>query len=450
MSVDYDVIVLGGGNGGLGAAGIAREAGKRVALIEDRDVGGTCPLRGCVPKKVLVAAAETLEAILRAGEHGIEVGPPTLDWPALIARKQSFIEGVPEQFEGSLAKRGIDVIHGRARFVAADAVQVGERRLQAEAFVVATGSIPRPLKLAGAEHLIDSDAFLDLPQRPESIVFVGGGVIAFEFAHVLARADTRVTILEVAPAPLGNFDRDAVAELVRVSRELGIELITGAEIQAIAAADNGFRVTYRAGDATRTAAGEVVMNGAGRVPAIADLDLQAAEVTLDGPRPLLDPHLRSRSNPRVWFAGDAAPVSPQLSPIATYEGKIVGHNLVHPDDLRTPSYLDIPSAVYTIPALTQVGHSEASAAEAGLEVDVAKHDMRQWRSARMYAERAAFSKVVVERGTGRVLGAVLLGHHAAELIHTFADAVARGVTTEELKERVYAYPTMTSDIKHML
>lgn len=450
MTADYDVIVLGGGNAGLGAAGVAREAGKRVAVIESRDVGGTCPLRGCVPKKVLVAAAEALDAIARASEHGIQVGPATLDWPALIARKQTFVEGVPEQFASSLTKRGIDLIDGRACFVAPDAIEVAGRRLTAAHFVVATGSKPRSLKLTGAEHLIDSDAFLDLTERPASLVFVGGGVIAFEFAHVLVRAGTRVTILEVAPAPLANFDSDAVAELLRVSGELGIEVITNAEVGSISPTDAGFAVSFEVDGRERTIECATVMNGAGRVAAVDGLGLEAAEVELDGPKPVLDEHLRSRSNPRVWFAGDAAIGAPQLSPVATYEGKIVGHNLLHPDDLQSPSYLEIPSAVFTVPTLAQVGHSVASAAEAGLDVEIKQHDIRSWRSARMYAESAAFSKVLVERGTGRIRGATILGHSAGEIIHLFADAVARGTTAGELKDRVYAYPTMASDIKHMV
>jgi glutathione reductase (NADPH) len=450
MTVDFDVIVLGGGNAGMGAAGVARDAGKRVAMIEARELGGTCPLRGCVPKKVLVAAAETLEAIARAGEHGIEVGPATLDWPALIARKQTFVEGVPEQFATSMTKRGIEVIDGAARFVAPDAIEVNGRTLTADAFVVATGSAPRVLELPGAEHLIDSEAFLDLPERPASIVFVGGGVIAFEFAHVLVRAGTRVTILEVAPTPLGNLDGDAVAELVRVSGELGIEVICGAHLGAVSRTDTGFEVSFSADGASRTIECALAMNGAGRVAALGALDLAAADVKLSGPRPVVDTHLRSTSNQRVWFAGDAAMGTPQLSPVATYEGKLVGHNLVHPDDLRSPSYREVPSAVYTVPTLAQVGHTEATATEAGLAFDVKTNDMSTWRSARTYAERAAFSKVLVERETGAILGAVILGHGAAEIIGVFADAVARGVTATELKERIYAYPTMSSDIKYLV
>ena len=199
MLTDYDVLVLGAGNAGLAAAGAARAAEKRALVVEGRDVGGVCPLRGCVPKKVLVAAAQALDEIARAGTHEISVGPATLDWPRLIERKRTFVDGVPEEFEKSLVNRGIDLVRGQARFTGPREVEVCGRRYSGDKVVVATGSTPRPLPIPGAEHLITSDDLLELAALPDSMVFVGAGVIALEFAHVFARAGTRVTLLEVAP-----------------------------------------------------------------------------------------------------------------------------------------------------------------------------------------------------------------------------------------------------------
>jgi glutathione reductase (NADPH) len=449
MSSNYDLIVIGAGNAGQAAAGIAREAGWSVLVVESRDVGGTCPLRGCVPKKVLVAAGETLDAIARAPIHRIRVGKPKLDWSKLIRRKQTFVAGVPEAFEKSLKARGIDVLHGRARFVGRTEIAVGTRRFSARKILVATGSKPRRLPFAGAEHMITSDDILDMRRLPASVVFVGGGVIALEFTHLFARAGARVTILEVMPQPLPELDLDCVARLAEATRALGVKILTGVEIAGIEKRGRDFVVRFRHEGRWRSVGARCVANGAGRVADLEDLGLEAAGVTREGPRVDLDEFLRSRSNPDVFFAGDAIATKPQLSPIATYEGKIVGHNLTR-ESMAAPEYVSSPSVVFSVPALASVGWTEDEARERGRDFDVKQNDMREWRSARTYAETTAFAKVLVEKGSGHILGAHLLGHGAAETIHAFAFAIRHGVTADELRETVYAYPTFHSDVKFLV
>jgi glutathione reductase (NADPH) len=449
MIVEHDVLVLGAGNAGLAAARVARAAGQRVLVVEARDVGGVCPLRGCVPKKVLVAAAQTLDAIARAGTHEISVGRPALDWARLIARERTFVEGVPQELEKSLANRGIALLHGRARFTGRREVAVGSDRHAARKIVVATGSTPRSLPIPGAEHLVTSDDLLELPELPESITFVGAGVIAFELAHVLARAGSRVTLLEVAPRVLSNLDPDAARRLAALTRELGVRIETGVAIERIEKRGDGCVVRYRAGGEDSTVRSQLVVNGAGRVADLAGLQLPVAGISLDSGRVELDAYLRSVENPDVFFAGDAIPGRPQLSPVATYEGRVVGHNLTH-EALEPVRYGHQPAAVYTVPALATVGWSEDAARDAGLAFDVVAHDMTSWRSARTYGETVAWAKVLVEKGSGRILGAHLLGHGAEETIHTFALAVEKGIAASEIAERVYAYPTFHADLKHLV
>jgi glutathione reductase (NADPH) len=179
------------------------------------------------------------------------------------------------------------------------------------------------------------------------------------------------------------------------------------------------------------------------------LDLDAGGIGHDGAKVAVDEHLRSRTNPAVYVAGDALWSSPQLSPLATYEGRIVGENIVKGDRL-TPDYACIPANVYTVPALASVGMSETAAKAGGRDYAVKRNDMRGWRSARTYAETVAFAKVIVEKGSMRILGAHLVGHGAAEVIHLFAFAMKHGVNAEELAATVYAYPTFSSDLKYML
>ncbi|MCG8546873.1 MAG: NAD(P)/FAD-dependent oxidoreductase [Alphaproteobacteria bacterium] len=449
MSKTYDVIVLGTGNAGMAAAGAAREAGLSVAMVESRDVGGTCPIRGCVPKKVLVAAAQVLHQIDTAAEHHISVDAPKLDWSKLIERERSFVDGVPEAFTESLESRGIDLYEGRARFVGPRRVQVGDATLDGGKIVIATGSTPRPLAIPGAEHLITSEHILELASLPESLIFIGGGVIALEFAHVLARAGTKITILEALPRLLPRNDADAVAQLQKESERIGIDVLTGVNVREIVQDGNRLAVRFEHDGAEKTLSATLVANGTGRIPDFDGLDLDAAEIEHDGTRIAVDDTLRSVSNPDVYVGGDALWSSPQLSPVASHEGKVIGRNLVN-GGTATPDYLGIPANVYAVPALASVGLTEAEAEAQDLEYTVKVADMADWRSAKTHAETVAYSKVLVEEDTGRILGAHLVGHGAEEIIHLFAFAMKHGVTAKAMAETVYAYPTFASDIKFMV
>ena len=449
MSTKFDVIILGTGNAGMAAAGLAREAGKTVAMVESGDVGGTCALRGCVPKKVLVAAAQILDSISRANTHHIKVQAPKLDWPALIAREQGFTKGVPDEFKGSLERRGIILIEGEARFVGRNEIVVGDAQYSADKIVIATGSITLTLPIPGWEHTITSDDILTLSDQPDSLTFIGGGVIAMEFSHVFARAGTQVTILEAMPQLLPRMDKDVVDRLREESERLGIEFVTGVQINEIAPDGDQFVVRYEKDGETLENRASQIANGTGRVPNVAGLDLDAGGIDHDKGRIAVSEHLSSLSNPSVYVAGDALWNTAQLSPVATYEGRIVGHNLLHGDS-QTPDYASIPSAIYTVPAMASVGMSVAEAEKSGLDFDVKINDMTSWRSARTYAETAAFAKVLVEKSTGRILGAHLLGHGAEEVIHLFATAMKTGLSSSDLASNVFAYPTFSSDLKYLV
>jgi glutathione reductase (NADPH) len=282
MADKFDVVILGTGNAGMGAAGVTRAAGKSVAMIESRDVGGTCPIRGCVPKKVLVAAAQVLHQIELAPQHHISVGAPKLDWPALIARERTFVDGVPDDFRGSLENRQIELIEGRAKFVGENAIAVDGRTLEAENIVIATGSTPRSLPIKGAELMITSDEILELATLPDRLVFIGGGVIALEFGHVFARAGTDVTILEVMDRLLPRMEADAVAQIHKESERIGIKILTGVTVDAVTAAGNSLQVNFTHDGKQQSIEADRVANGAGRVPDVAELDLSAGNVAHDG------------------------------------------------------------------------------------------------------------------------------------------------------------------------
>jgi glutathione reductase (NADPH) len=447
MAEKYDIIILGGGNAGFGVSAVAHEAGKKIAFIEELDFGGVCPNRGCTPKKVFVAAAHSLHEIELADVHGITVGKPSLDWGKMVARKNDMIGFLPGAMEGLAGKRG-DVFKGTGKFVGPNSVEVNGQVLEGDNIVIATGSKPRPLPIPGAELMITSDEVLSEESQPDEVVFIGGGVIAMEFSHVYARAGTKVTILEVMPQLLPKIEADAVAAIQAESERIGIMVKTGVNVKEITEANGRLKVVYQDADGEHTVVADRVINGAGRVANVDTLDLDAGNVKHDRIAVEIDDYLRSTSNPSVWVCGDSLVTSAQLSPIASYEGRIVGQNIVNGTSVK-PDYSVIPSCVYTVPALSTVGLSEAEAADQGLDVKVTTNDMHDWFSGKAYAESVAFAKVLVDEKEDKIVGAHMVGHNGEDLIHLFAMAMRHNIAASALKEDIFAFPTFSSDVKNL-
>jgi glutathione reductase (NADPH) len=281
------------------------------------------------------------------------------------------------------------------------------------------------------------------------MLFVGAGVVSMEFAHVLARAGAKAIVLARGARPLGNFDPDAVDALVAHSRDVGIDLRTHAKVTAVRTAGRRFVVELDEAGTTKTLEVDRVLNGSGRVANVDQLGLDHMGIGVHDHEVAVDEHLRCVDNPAVYLAGDAIAGTPQLSPVATKEGRLVGHNLVH-DDKHAIDHRTVPAVVFTIPTIARVGLTTAQATARGLAFDVKTNDLRDWISARTYREEAAFAKVLVERGSGAVLGADLLGHGAADTIHVFALAMRYGIPADELRSFDYAYPTSTNDVRFLV
>jgi glutathione reductase (NADPH) len=398
---------------------------------------------------VLVAAGHVLHEIERAAVHHIAVGKPRLDWAALIDREKEMIKDIPTNLARSMAKRDVEIIKGHAVFAGPNLIRVGSRELEARHIVIATGSRPRPLPIPGAELMITSEEILSEHDLPASVIFVGGGVISLEFGHVYARTGTDVTILEALPQLLPAMDADAVARLQTESERIGVSVKTSVSVKRIEPANGRLRVIFGHGGAEHAIESDRVVNGAGRVANVDTLDLAAGNVEHANGRVAVDRHLRSTSNPLVHVCGDAVPTSPQLSPIATYEGDIVGRNIVE-GAKYSPDYASMATSVYTVPALAAVGLTEAAARQKGFVIDVHTNDMHDWFSAKTYAETVAWSKIIVDQATDRILGAHFVGHSGQELVNLFGLALRFGLTAAQIRDNVYAYPTFSSDIKHML
>lgn len=447
-SQTFDTIIIGGGNGGFGASSVLADAGHKIAFIEEREFGGVCPNRGCTPKKILVAAAQALDQIARAEAHGITVGPAKLNWGKLIARKDDMIGFIPGAMKGVAEKRGT-VFEGRATFSGPNSIEGNGATLEAQHIIVATGSIPRPLPIPGAEHLITTDEVLSETEQPDEVIFIGGGVVALEFGHVYARAGTKVTILEVMPQLLPRMDADAVTQVQKECERQGITVHTGVNVQSISTSEGQIAVTYEMNGAKQTVSADRAVNGAGRIANTAGLNLEVAGVEVDRGRIVTGKHLQSVSNPAVWVVGDAIVGAPQLSPLATYEGQIVGRN-IRDGAQEAPDYFALPSAVYTVPSFATVGLTEAEAKEQVHSLKVAVNDMSDWFSGKSYAESVAWAKTLIDEEADRIVGAHIVGHHADDLIHTFALAMKFDIPASAIKASTFAYPSFSSDIKNLL
>ncbi|MGC1710398.1 MAG: NAD(P)/FAD-dependent oxidoreductase [Methyloceanibacter sp.] len=449
MGEAYDVVIVGGGNAAFGVTVPTRKAGLKVVMIEDRDLGGTCPNRGCTPKKALVAAAHALHEIGQAHVHCISVGKPTLDWAALIDREKEMIAGIPDSLAETLQERGVELIRDQAKFVGPNTVEVGGREIEAKHIVIATGSKHRPLPIPGAELMITSDEVLSDRDLPESVLFVGGGVIALEFGHVYARAGAKVAVLEVLPQLLPALDADAVEQVRKESRRIGIVVHTGVKVKRVERASKRLRTVFEVDGKELSIESDRVVNGAGRIANVDQLDLEAGNIAHEGFRVSVDETMRSTSNPSVHLCGDVLSGPPQLSPIATYEGRLVGANIVEGPKHR-PDYANLPSCVYTIPALATVGLSEAKAKDKGLKTRTQVNDMEYWFSTRTFAETVAWSKIIINEASDAIVGAHFVGHSGEELINIFGLAMKHGIKASQIRDFIFAYPTFSADIKHML
>ena len=450
MTYDYDLIVIGAGMAGVTAAHKCASAGWKVAIVDALPYGGTCALRGCDPKKILRRGAEIIDSARLMRGKGIHDDGLSINWPDLMAHKHGFTDPVPARMEEGLSDNGITTLHGTARFTGPNTVEIDHVTSTARHFVIATGARPRPLDLPGHEHLLDSTGFLDLPALPRRILFVGGGFISFEFAHIAARAGSTPVILDRKPRPLKAFDPDLVDLLIDRGTEAGIETWPSATLTAVEKTSTGYQVSVDEPGRSTTREFDLVVHGAGRTPELTALDLDAADIQWDEDGIQVAAHLQSTSNPAVYAAGDAASTHGMpLTPVAVFEGKVAASNMLK-GTTTAPDYTSVPTVVFTIPELARVGLLEEEAHEQGIDLDVRYTDTSNWYSNYRSGETTAATKILIDRSSDTIVGAHLLGPEYAELVNTLALAMKLGLTTRQLKSITAAYPTVGSDLGSML
>ncbi|MDD3311981.1 NAD(P)/FAD-dependent oxidoreductase [Pseudodesulfovibrio sp.] len=444
---EYDAIIIGAGPAGGGVAEPLAKAGRRVAMIERDGYGGVCPLRGCNPKKVLMGAAEAVHMAGGLVGRGISA-KPVVDWPALMRFKQSFVDPVPERARKAYADMGIDTRRGAARFTGPDRVEVGGETLRADNICVCVGLVPADLPAPGGKGLPTSDDFLDLPELPRRIIFIGGGFIAMEFAHLARQAGAEVTLLNRSDRVLRRFDPLLAADLVDASRQAGVDVRLDSPVHHVERFGEGHRV-FIGKDGDEALEADAVFNCTGRRPALDGLNLDAAGVAVDRRGIKVDSRMRSVSNPAIYAVGDVADQGAALTPVATIQGAAAAANIIECGSAEV-DYAGIPSCCFTLPPLAGVGLLEEEAREQGLDFEVRETDLAASFPWKRLGETHGRARVLVDAKNDRVLGAHILGHNAEEMVNLFGLAIRQGIPLSGLRNAVWAYPTCGYYLKYMI
>jgi pyruvate/2-oxoglutarate dehydrogenase complex dihydrolipoamide dehydrogenase (E3) component len=439
----YDLIVIGSGSAARDGAGTAvRNHGARVALIEHRLWGGSCPNVACRPTKAYVLAAELMHDVrAHAAGRGIDLPEPTIDlaqtrrWKDTLLREQ-------QSWMHVLAEAGFDIVPGTASFVDAQTVRVGDRELTGEHVLIATGSRTAVPPIPGLDKIdwIDHISALELEAVPEALLVVGGGPVGLEFAQIFARFGSRVTIVCTAPQIAARADREAAAELQSAFEDEGIEVVLESSVDSFAR--NGDTIVATIAD--KSVEVTHVLLASGRTPNVEELELERIGLEAGRGGIPVDDHQRTNVA-GVWAAGDVA-AGPMLTPTAQYQARIAVDDMFA-NGSRRADYSVLPAAIFTDPELGGVGLTEADAEREGYEIEVVKHPLRALTRAQYSRTRHGIFKVVFDRATRRILGVHVVSRAASDIVGALAPALMRGATVDDLAFMHHVYPSYSEGLK---
>jgi pyruvate/2-oxoglutarate dehydrogenase complex dihydrolipoamide dehydrogenase (E3) component len=441
---EFDMAVIGGGSGGYAAARTAAAAGLRTAVIEGgKEVGGLCILRGCMPTKALLYAAEVRHLALYAGLWGMKPAEVPFDWGAVMARKDSLIKECADDRVRQLGDGRFKFIRAQARFVDPHTVALSSGgTLSAAHFVISTGSVvsPPPLPQLAAVGYITSDDALTLRRAPKSLLVLGGGAVAVELAQFFARFDVKVTLIQRGARLLKDLDEDAAAEVEKFFRREGIELFTGTMLTDAWREGGNKGVTFVHEGKQKRVAVEEILFALGRSPNTASLALAKAGVTDEKGRILANDRMQT-SAPHIYAAGDCTGPF-EVVHIAIQQGETAGHNIAHPDRPRRIDYRLLLHVVFTDPQVAAVGLTEKEARAHGVRYTAASYRFADHGKSLIMEARDGFVKLLADPGSGEILGGACVGPVGGELIHEIAAAMARRMTVQELALMPHYHPTL--------
>jgi len=441
----FDLVAVGGGSAGLVTAAVAAGLGARTALVEKERLGGECLWTGCVPSKALLHAARVASLANRAGDIGLDLPRVEREQAAGVlehVRQSRLRVRDADAVEPLLSELGVRFFYGAGRFRTPREFEVGGDVLRARHFVVATGSRPRAPDLPGLAEagFLTNATLFDLPALPESLIVIGGGPIGVEMAQAFQRLGTRVTLVQRAPRLLPRDDEELVRLLEERLRAEGLDVRVGAEALRVERTPEGKRVVFRQEGGEASVVAAEILAATGRQPNTEGLGLEALGVGIGPDGVQVDARLRTRV-PGLWACGDVIGW-PQFSHLAEYEAKVVVQNALLPLPVRA-RFDRIPWATFTDPELAHAGWTEAEARRRGIPVEVFRHPFGRDDRALVDAEPYGMVKLVARQGSGKLLGAQILGPRAGELIQEAILALDRGLSVRHLADTIHVYPTLS-------
>lgn len=436
----FDIAVIGSGPGGYPAAIRAAQLGKKVALIEAKEIGGTCLNRGCIPSKALIAGAELLDEIRHAEAFGIKIGTLTFDYNVLWARKEQIVAKFRKSLEGLLAANGIAIIRGTAKFLSPKELQISGKEnltIKADKIILATGSEPRsiPAFPFDGERILDSTAILDMQKLPKKMVIVGGGVIGCEFASLFRLLNVEVTILEMLPSLLPMECPTVSAALTKAFQKRGVVIETSTKVEAIEKNKSGVKVKLGSG---QTHEADIAVVAVGRSMNLTHLGLEKIGVQLKDPSQVAVNEKMETTAPGIYAVGDIASRF-WLAHVATHQGLVAADNAC---GLKASMHYEaIPNVIFTVPEIATVGISFDEAKKRGFKAAIGQFPFLALGKAQASGHTEGFAQVVIDEKTGQILGAQIVGDNASSLIGEMAVAIQNELTIECIYETIHAHPT---------
>ncbi len=425
--MDYDLAIIGAGWAGFNAARIGQKLGLKTVLIENSQIGGTCLNSGCIPTKTLIQSAKIFNLTKKAKNFGIDIAEPKIDFLSIQSRKEKVVQQLKQGMEFSL--KGIEIKKAVAKILSADLIQAGAEEIKARSIIIATGS--RPLELPvlkfDGKKVISSDDILQLKELPKSLLIVGGGVIGCEFAGLFSSFGAKVAIAEKMPQLLPGLDPEAAKKIEQVFKKKGIKVNTGVDASSFNLSEY-----------------DLVLVCVGRSANVQGLGLEEAGIVLENRRIKVDDYLRT-SMPDIFAAGDCASRI-MLAHYAAYQGVIAGQNAASPQNMQKCDNLSIPNCIFTDPEIACVGLTEIAAQENGFTPVVAKFDFQASAMARIMDSTDGFIKIIYDKNSEIILGSVIVGPLATELIAILTLAVTSQLKVSQIRRTIFSHPSLSESI----